>query len=283
MLGLIPLIIIIISLVAIILIVVLKLPKISIIDISTIPEEKSNEMKNKILRDRLQRKTNEQFNLIVGILRPIWKVSQKSFRILYQRVVDLERKYRRKYRPLLNKEDLAQNIDELLKKANDFKINENYASAEKQYIEIISLDSKNYEAYRGLADLYITKKEYESAQEVLTYLIKLNLAQQKKMENASGHQYQEAVHILQKDLSESYFDRGITYQALGNIELSYDDYNESVKFEPNNPRYLDALLDITIILGKKVKAIDLFNVLKKVNPDNKKLDEFSERIKDMTI
>lgn len=272
-----------VCLIGILWVVLKKFSAVAAIDVSTIPEEKESEMKNKILADRLNRKANQQFNMVVGILKPIWRIFQRNFRAIYQSAVDLERKYRRKYRPLLSSEDLAESIDELLQKSRDFIENQNYASAEKQYIEIISLDSQNYEAYKGLADLYMIKKEYTKAQELLSYLIKLNHLQQKKLEQGQGVEYVEALRIMQKDLAEVYIDSGTVFQALGNNESAYDEFEKAYEMQPNNPRYLDLLLETAIELGKKTKAVEIFNNLKKVNPDNKKLDSFGERIKEMTL
>lgn len=274
---------IVMSLVGISFVIIRKLSEISSIDVSTIPQEKEIEIKNKILTERLSRKTHEQFNSVVSVVKPVWTFVQKNFRSLYQYFVDLERTYRRKYRPLLSKDDIAQNIEDLLQKANDFKEKENYVSAEKQYIEIITLDSKNYEAYKGLADLYMEKKEYAKAQEVFDYLVKLNIFQQKKMKQRSGPQIEEALRILERDLADVYVDSGIVWQSLGNNDSAYDCFEMALKIEELNPRYLDLLLGMSIVLGKKVKAIDIFNTLKKVNPDNKKLEEFGEKIKEMNI
>lgn len=264
-------------------IVLKKFPMIAHIDVETIPEEKETQIKNKILAERLNRKTSQQFNAVVGLIRPVWKFFQGNFRSVYQRTVDMERKYRRKYRPLLSKDDLQQSIEDLLQKAQVFYDNQNYASAEKQYLEILTLDTQNYQAYKGLADIYITKKEYKQAQELLMYLVKLNLAQQKKLEQGEGVEYEEALRIMQKDLAEVYIDSGMVYQGLGNLEASYDDFERAVEIQPNNPRYLNLLLESAINLGKKSQAIDIFNTLKKVNPDNQKLDEYGSRIKEMTL
>lgn len=275
--------IIIICLLGILYITIRKLPEIATIDVSTIPEEKEAAIKHKILKDRFSRKTHKQINTVIKSVNPFWRFVQKNFRGLYQYVVDLERKYRRKYRPLLTKEDLAHNIEDLLKKAEDFKGLGNYASAEKQYIEIISLDGKNYQAYKGLADLYYTKKEYKQAEEVYNYLIKLNLLEQKKFEEVGDTEGNEIYSGYQKDLADVYVSYGNLFSDMGNYESAYDTYQLAVDLEPNNPRLINLILDVAIRLGKKSQAIDLFNMLKKVNPDNKKLDELGQRIKDMKL
>jgi len=262
--------------------VIKKFPAIAAIDVTTIPEEKEAEIKHKILTDRLSRKTNEQMQQVAGLLSPVWKLMQNNFRGMYQRAVDLERKYKRKYQPLLSRADIAASVQELLDQATESIQQGNLATAEKQYIEILSLDARNYEAYKGLADLYIDKNEHEKAQEVLTYLIRLNQSEQKRFADKKEQVYQDAAKYLQRDLAEVYIDAAQVENELGNLELAAEYFEAAVVVDENNPRFLTLLLEQVIQLGKKVRAVEVFDMLKAVNPDNQKLEVFGEQIKEMT-
>ncbi len=279
MLNLVLVSIIIICSVVIIYIILRRFPEVANIDISTIPEEKAIQIKNRILADRLTRKTLKHINSITRILVPIWKFFQTRFRAIYQKVFELEKKYRSKYRPLLSQEELNKNIEELLKKASEFVEKQEYASAERQYIEILSLDKKNYKAYKGLSNVYIYQKDYDRAIEVLEYIIKLNIKRLSKLERINTPVMIELKEKIKKDLAEDYISLGMVYRNLDKLDLCFDYFSKAVDLMPNHPRYLDLLLDVSIILGKKVFAMDVFNKLKKVNPTNNKLDQFSERIK----
>ena len=91
----IPLVIIGISLLIILIIAIRKFPNISNIDVSTIPEEKEAAIKNRIMSERLARKTISQVNGMVKFVLPAWGFMQKNFRKMYQRASDMDKKYRK--------------------------------------------------------------------------------------------------------------------------------------------------------------------------------------------
>ena len=63
-----------------------------------------------------------------------------------------------------------------------------------------------------------------------------------------------------------------------NKEEAIDNISRALVIEPNNPRYLDMMLEISIINKDKIKALDAYNKLIEVNPDNQKLAGFKEEI-----
>ncbi len=66
------------------------------------------------------------------------------------------------------------------------------------------------------------------------------------------------------------------------MENEYDQaveyFEKALALEPKNPKYLDALLNISIIRKDKVRAGQILNVLKEVNPENNKISEWREQI-----
>jgi len=59
---------------------------------------------------------------------------------------------------------------------------------------------------------------------------------------------------------------------LGSIKRSLEKH-------PNNPRYLDTMIEISIINKDKISALEAFDKLKEANPDNKKLEEWKKEIR----
>lgn len=289
----IPIIIIILCIIALIAIVVRKFPQLSTIDVSTIPEEKEAEIKNRIITERLARKTVARINTVSGAVLPFFKFFQNRFRKVYQRAVDMERKYRKKYKPLAGQEELKETVAEMLVKAEKFVQDNAYASAEKLYIEIISLDAMNIKAYKGLGELYMFQKEYDQAREVYDFIVKCLQKPDAEVYRMLGLMHKkdgeliEAVEDLQKSIdlnkerAQSYMELALVYKALGKYEDVYANVEEATQLVPNHPRYLDLYLDMAIELGRKSEAIDLFDRLKEVNPQNQKLDEFAQRIKEL--
>jgi hypothetical protein len=56
---------------------------------------------------------------------------------------------------------------------------------------------------------------------------------------------------------------------------------KALKIEPNNPRYLDTMFRISIIIKDKVLAFEAYDRLSKVNPENQKLAEFKAQLAEL--
>jgi Flp pilus assembly protein TadD len=78
-----------------------------------------------------------------------------------------------------------------------------------------------------------------------------------------------------------FFEVADLYQEEGEEDKAREAYERAVELEPGNPRYIDGLLDMLIMMGKVKEAKENLRELKKANPDNNKIEEFEKRIKDM--
>ena len=54
-----------------------------------------------------------------------------------------------------------------------------------------------------------------------------------------------------------------------------------MELEPENPEYLDKLVETSIMAGQKDCAEDAYRKLRMVNPENQKLISLSKRIKEL--
>ncbi|MDA3802424.1 MAG: hypothetical protein PF488_00815 [Patescibacteria group bacterium] len=63
-----------------------------------------------------------------------------------------------------------------------------------------------------------------------------------------------------------------------NIELSFDEAAEALEIEKNNPRFLDLILDLSIMRNDKKSAISYLERLVENNPENKKIEVWKEEI-----
>lgn len=255
--NIIPLIIIIVSLVIIIVIVIRKFPSLAAVDTSSVIEIKEAEVKHRLLKDRLKRKILSIMERTKRITTPLWLWIKDVFSDLYKRTVELEKKYQKEKReePLGETVDTKQKIRGLLNDAESLIDDEDYKEAEKKLIEIISLDKRNIEAYKRLAEIYFKQKQYGQSEEILRHLLRMD------PENDSF-----------------YLQLGEIAQEKGNNELALEYFQKAIDLAPNHPKNLDHLLEIAIILGKQKIAKNTFKKLKEVNPENRKLEEFKEKI-----
>lgn len=271
-----------------------KFPLAARVDIKTLLENKQQEIKKNILEQRLRR--------VLLDSTKIWREKSKNLlKVLKNILVSLYHDLLEKEKQLLNRRrqaksvaavgmtSLQQRLDNLLTQANEHMKKDELAEAEKKFLEIISLDPKNIDAFEGLGDMYVELKKYNEAKEVFEYLLKLSSAEAYfhdklgQVARAQGH-LQEAEAQFRISVDTNNQNANYLYN-LAEVFVMENEYDKAVEYfekafdlEPKNPKYLDALLNISIIRKDKVRAGQILNILVEVNPENKKISEWQEQI-----
>ena len=262
----IPTVIIIASAAVIIRLVYKKLPNLAAINIESIAEEKVANVTNRIMIERLSRKAAAIKKITLDVLRPILQDLKIFSREFYQKIIDLEKNYL-KPQPL-KRIEVNFAVKEQLAAVSKLMAESNFVQAEEACFQIIRLDAKNPEVYKILAGLYLETKEYKKARETGRYLLKL-LSRLFDREDSGENR-----HLL----ANGYTDLGWIYQLENKPGLALANYQKAVELEPGNPRFLDLLLKISIILKDKKLASRAFSSLKEADPDNQKLAALKEEI-----
>jgi len=279
--------IIIVSIALIIYIAFKKFPVLSSINLNAIKKHQQDKIKKGLLEERLVRKLKSMnIKKIIGAGQTKGEgavVDNKNWLgRTYEKLRDIEKKYQDKIKdqaPVdVEEEKKKKNI--LLAEAEELADKEEWKLAEEKYIELISLDSKSNEAYEGLADVYFDMKDYEHAKEIYKYLLKANSQDDAEVSTQNDGDENKSVS-LNSTLSSYQVDLGEVYMATNEYSQAMNCFKEAIKLEPNNPKNLNSLLEVAI----KIKDIDLaedtFKKLKEVNPENEKLDEIKEQIKEL--
>ena len=255
------------------------------LDVGTIPEEKENEVKNKILQAKLSRQSNQLKKKLSSIISPRQNFWLSKLTKIQDQIIALEEKYRH---PKDHKEE-PKTIPELFEEAEKFLKDDNFLSAEKSLIEIISLDNKNTEAYEKLGDMYFDNRNYDQAEEIFKYLLKMHTLKDRGYEKLGliavkkNHLEEAEMDFLSSldingKVANYYDDLAQVYEVTNKPEKALDCYLKATVIEPNNPKYLDKLIDLSIKIGDKTLAKKSFNHLREINPENGKLNDFLEAI-----
>lgn len=242
-------------------IVLRKFPYLAAIDTSTIPKEKQAKVKEQILLDRMQRKTKTWWEKnITSRTHPFSQRLNVWMQKAYSRLQEMEKQYKKTLKEQVKEsgEDIEVRIEQLLREARDFVKEEKYADAEKRYIEIISLDVKNSDAYMGLGDLYFRNKDYAQARETLEHLVK-----------------------IAPETPGASLELARAYKALENLEKALENAKKAAESEPNHPKTLDFLLEIAILSHNRPLAEETLGKLKEANPENEKLAALEEEVRAM--
>ena len=290
MYNIIPLIIILISLLVIIVVVSRKFSVLSNLDLKSIPAEKEASMKERIISNRLKRNFVRWGSKAMRIIRPAGSAVSGLVKRSYKKLSEIKDDY--KSEEHISTDDLKEKMEQLFVEAEEFKKSNDLPAAEKKYIEIIGMDSKNIDAFKNLAQVYFELKNYEEAKQIFEHILKLKdddaeaygglaeIAKEKGDLNEAKDEYLKSLNI-NSQRSQTYFDLALVYNAMDNAKEAMLNIKKALDIEPNNPRYLDAIFDMSIINKDKVAALGAYDKLKSVNPDNQKLEEFKNKINEL--
>lgn len=299
--AIISLIIIIIALIIAAYIVVQKFPHIAALDVEEIPEKKQKEKKKEILDRRAkekvsalakQLKTKAKELPVQQWVSKLKAQTKKGASFVEDQYTKLAEEKTKKKVKNMDDGELSETIGARLRKAEQFAAEDRYEEAEQAFIDVISMDNKHAGAYRGLGKVFAKAGEYEQAEQTFSFLLKLTpqddtvyvkLGQnaQAAGDKAKAIKYYEKGIAANPGLAIRHFELGDLYRANGQWAQAFESFSQAVALESENPRYLDALLDSAIEYRKIKEAKEVLRKLKKVNPDNKKIEVFEKRIAQM--
>ena len=262
------------------------LPDLKNLDVGSIAAEQQNEARSKILKEKLSRRGSKLKTKLNKFIVPAKEATDSWLTDLKNKVATLEDKYhgssKKKKNPNLT-------LGEMLEQAVDLIRQKQYLSAEKVLIGVIAKDKKNIRAYELFGQLYSEDKKYEQAEEIYKHLLRLITIKSVNVKRLN------AINVLDDQLAEAeidflssldvnpkiaiyYSDLGEVYEQMANIENALDCFLKAAAIEPNNPKYLDKLIEFSIKVGDRGLAKKMFNHMRKINPENNKLEVWSEDI-----
>lgn len=289
MYNIIPLLLILIGLSVIIVIVVKKFSILANLDAENIPAEKEARFKERIISNRLKRNLVKWWSKSGRLLEPAGRAAGNSLKLALNKLYRLKNDYQAGEIETI---DAGQKIEQLFASAEELRKREDLTAAEKNYIEIIGLDSKNLKAFKELGQVYFEKKEFEEAKQTFEHILRLkeddetvydNLARIAKETgdlDRARDEYLKAINLNEQN-ARTYFSLAEVYQAMGKWQEAVKSLKKSLKIEPSNPKYLDTMLEISIIIKDKALALEAYGKLLKANPDNNKIAEFKKQIDEL--
>ncbi|OGY78654.1 MAG: hypothetical protein A3B74_04750 [Candidatus Kerfeldbacteria bacterium RIFCSPHIGHO2_02_FULL_42_14] len=250
----------IVALAVCVIIVIRKFPHLRILDIESARKHIQQRIKFSIIEERLKRKLKDTTMHMAHRVAPTHSKIQSIFHRLQEKVKKLELRYTQVVKQVTpeRREKNRQKIEKLLETGKEFIEKNNLIEAERSFIEAISLDHQNQEAYKKLAEVYVLQKNWEHAKESLEFLLKLD------PKNAQ----------LQLELSQ-------VCKHMDQMREAFEHAKTAVMIAPNDPKYLNELLELCFMFGQKYTAKKTFEKLKEVNPENQRIPEWEEKLKKM--
>ena len=306
MLNIFFLIIIAAALAVVIFVVIRKFPQVANLDLTDLPEEKIYQKKKEIINKRIAQSSNLLQARIIKFLSPvkkIWGKLQLQFRIYVGKIekllhhdqvlkIKISAKGGSAFggkNKIISTEEKEQKLNQLIHDGEQHLKLGNYDQAEERFIAAIKTDTKSAAAYRGLGDTYLAKNSLEEARQTYRFLIKMEpdddsvlvkLAEiaesQGDLEEAIGY-YQQAV-LVNDSFSPRFYHLAELLLKINQPTVAKEAALQAVELEPQNPKYLDLLIEIAIICGDKDMALKAYGELRLINPENQKLSSFKDRI-----
>lgn len=260
-----------------------KMHVLASIDTQAIPRERDAAVKKRIITERLKRNIRLFQDISAFIGKPVlvfFQKLQEQIQTFYRGLIELRERHQKI--PLSRGEQhgkLEQKlspIEILLAEAQSLLEKEEYEYAEKKCIDVIGKDKKNKEAYHILGEIYVQQREWDHAQEVLECNKKIFKAEMREVESLGGD-----LADLQMEYANLLIDLAGIYKKLEKNDRALTVIKEAVELQKNNPKFLHELVDVYIITGQRLKAERALESLKKANPENKKIEEIEEQIKEL--
>jgi tetratricopeptide (TPR) repeat protein len=271
--------------------VIRKLPQLSNINIDRVPGVRDAAVKNKILEAKLKRDILQQltaFQKFFGWQRLSLNSLMQSWR---DRLLQLEREYKRiTHRDLSSEVKKSKALEDLLNNAKTYLDQEEYGKAEEVLIDALALNDHHRETYFLLVQAYQGKRELDHAKETLEYLLRLTHHEDPKVYQGLAQISAERGNL--KEAEEDYLqsisldeNNYVYYLQLADIYKELDEPDKALEaakksliLAPNNPKILDFLVEISILLQDREQANDYLDRLLEVNPDNNKIDVLRKKI-----
>jgi len=291
MLDILFIILIIVSIGYIIFIIIKKFPKLININVNNLPDFQNKKMKEEILKKRIINRFNKIKKGIKNISSPLNDDFKKYLKDSYSKLKKIEQELKNKsVEKLDTKLDKSKLIEDIIIDSKQYISNQEYKKAETKLLDALDIDSYNQEVYRILADVYTKQKEYKQAKETLQYLLKLTHNNDDAVFSSLGDLAKERGNL--KEAEEEYLksislssDNYLYFISLAEIYLELEEYNYALEtaqralvLSSNNPKILDFLINVSIIIQDKELSLKYLDKLNEVNPDNNKITEFNERI-----
>ncbi len=256
-----PILIILIAFLIIVFIILRNFPALAVLDVNNIPEEKEEMVKEKIIKARIKRK----FSFFDKFFKIILDYFNKAANSLWLKLDDFkERKKKIKEEKSLENLSPSEKNKHLFFKAKNSIFQENWIEAEKFLIELISIDDRSFKAFFLLGDVYFQEEKWQEAKQTLLYALKLAELQEDSIDF--------------NDLSNLKYSLALVNKELNDIGAAIKSVDSLLEMAPNNPRYLDLMLDLCIINKDKISALNFLDKIKEVNPDNNNISDWQEEI-----
>lgn len=185
--------------------------------------------------------------------------------------------------------DTSPVVQSLLKSAVVATENGEFAEAERVYLEILKQDRHQFQAYRGLGELYMRQRAWPQAKETFLFLERIrgcddacyaNLASIARQEGkvADAERWQKrSVEVAPRN-AERHKELAELYMANGAADYAWVAARRASELDPTNPRVLELSVRAAILVRDREEAERRYEQLRPLTRDRQLLQLLREQI-----
>jgi len=264
--------------------------EIRLLDPLSIREEQHRQQRQALIMQRFDRLRAEKFQPAKLLARRLKRSISAAYQRTFERLQALENMYQNVKSPLAAMAPSArENIKTLMAEGRSLMRDLKWADAERKFIEVLSLDKKQADAYKGLGQIYLKQKLYPQAKETFDFVVRLKKADD--VVYAALAEIAEADHdparaetmrlkaveagprqaFRHAELAEYYLGRSAFAKAWPSAKRASD-------LEPKSAKYLELSLEVVLGLQEAPEARRRYNRLRLLVEDNAKVQHWREKV-----
>jgi tetratricopeptide (TPR) repeat protein len=263
---------------------------IRLLDPMSIKEERLKQERGKVINRRFERASADQAASLQRLGRTLVKKTRDSYRKTYQRIAAMDRVYRKVKSPFAamapsQREKVAAFLSEARSLMRDLK----WADAERRFLEVLSIDQRNIDAYKGLGTIYLKQKLYPQARETYEFLVKTKKADDStysglaEIAEAEGNlSSAESMRLKAVEASPKQPHRHAElahfYLAHDRPERAWEPAKRASDLEPGSAKYLELSLEVAILLGDRNEAKTRWNRLRLLSDDPSRFQVLKDKV-----
>ena len=264
--------------------------EVRLLDPDSIKEEKEKKRRVEMVQQRFNRLQANKVAPVKYLYNRFVLRSKTFFHQGYIRLIKINRFYEQAKKPFAQvaptmQERIKVLLDEARSLARDLK----WSDAEKRYLEVLQMDNRNADAYKGIGLVYLRQKFLPQAKETFEYLV--------KVKKADDIVYAALADIAQldgdKDVEESMRIKAIEarprlanrYAELAKFYIDAEDFakawpaaKRATDLDPKSGKYQELALECLIFMGDWIEAKRRYDKLRLVSDDKPRLQKLRERI-----
>ena len=264
-----------------------------LLDPMTIKEERQKKERQELMNRRFERVSAEQTASLGRAFRGLWRSMRDSYRAFYRRLRALDASYKKVKNPLAamapsQKERVITLISEAKSLARDTK----WAEAERRYLDVLQLDPRSIDAYKGIGQIYLKQKLYPQAKETLEFLLKTKksddatyagLAEIAEVEGDMERAEAYRVKAAEASPNQAFRHAELAqfYLARKRPEYAREPAERAIELEKQSVKYLELAFDAAIANSMATQARELYQKLRIASDDADRASVWKEKLEQL--